>query len=362
MRERIRKHAKLGITAAALLVLSLLCLLLYAKTSGTLLSQRAAERWQGESEDEFAQISAFMPVDGRLTLEQVYTFRQAMATKLHEAALDIDNEDLLISDAWSAFGKLPVRSEHGKGEVAVTAVGGSFFDFHPLTLLSGSYLSPDELMKDRVLLDEETAWLLFGGTELEGMSFKINDQTFVVGGVVRREDDRFSKAAYSEGMGIFMSYDAYLALNDAAGIDCYEIILPQPVKGFAYSAVSEKFPLGTGELVDNSTRYGGFRLLKMLKDFGGRSMHASGVRYPYWENAARGSEDMCMALLALSLLFALLPLVLLSILAVSGLKRGKARLEEETLPTLKERVSEAVRVRQRRRWEKKHELEAGRGE
>ncbi len=361
MRERVKKHKKLLITAAALLLLCAACLIGYRAAARRLPSQQAAERWQGESEQEFAQISAFMPVDGELTLEQVYTFRQAMSTKLHEAALDIGSDDQLFTDAWSAFGKAKVESDHGKGEVAVTAVGGSFFDFHPITLLSGSYLSQNEVMKDRVLLDEETAWLLFGGTQLEGLEFRINGQPFVVGGVIEREQDGFSKAAYTGGMGIFMSYDAFLALNEDAGvgIDCYEVILAQPVKGFAYSAVSEKLPLGEGELVDNSGRYDAFRLLKMLKDFGARSMQTKGVAYPYWENAARRSEDACMALLAASILSALLPLAVVTAFAVGGFKRGKERLTEQTLPALTERTQEAIRVRQRKRWEKKHGIEAG---
>lgn len=61
-------------------------------------------------------------------------------------------------------------------------MGGNFFDFHPIRLLSGNYISPDDLMKDRVLLDEDTAWLLFGGTQLEGLSFKIDGVPFVVAG------------------------------------------------------------------------------------------------------------------------------------------------------------------------------------
>ena len=35
-------------------------------------------------------------------------------------------------------------------------------------------------MQDRALLDEETAWLLFGGTDNRAFSFKINGVPFVV--------------------------------------------------------------------------------------------------------------------------------------------------------------------------------------
>ena len=52
--------------------------------------------------------------------------------------------------------------------------------------------------------------------------------------------------------------------------------------------------------------------------------------------------------------FALFP----AVLSVCGLirlwKKGKEKLADEVLPDVSERVGEAVRVRQRRAWEKKH--------
>ena len=354
MREALKKHRRLLIWTAALLLLSLLCLFGYLRLSRLLDSQRAAERWKGDSDMDFAQVSAFMPGGTPLTLEQLYAFRTAMVAKFHEAALDVDNKNQLFSDAWSGFGKVKAAGSAGKGEVGVTAVGGDYFMFHPLRLLSGGYLTAEDLMKDRVLLDRETAWLLFGGTELTGLSLTIEGVPFVVAGVIEREDDAFSRRAYGSGMGIYMSYEAYALLNENAGISCYEVVMPQPVKGFAYTVATGKFPIGQGQLVDNSARYGFFTLLKAVKSWGSRSMQSSAVAYPYWENAARSTEDACSALLVLMLLSAAMPTVLAATVALRYGKRGKAKLEEDLLPRLKERTQESLRVRQRRHWEKTH--------
>ena len=186
MKARLKRYA-LPLAAAGLALLCVACLLAYGHLALLLDSQRQAERWQGESETEFRQLSCFMAVDEKLSLEQVYTFRKAMMDKFHEAALDIGTDSQLFCDAWCSFGSVKVASDQGKGEVSLIAVGGNYFDFHPIRLLSGNYISPDDLMKDRVLLDEDVAWLLFGGTELSGMSFKINGQPFVVAGVIERE-------------------------------------------------------------------------------------------------------------------------------------------------------------------------------
>ena len=90
-----------------------------------------------------------------------------------------------------------MASELGHGEASAIAVGGNFFDFHPIRLLNGTYLAESDLMKDRVLLDEDLAWLLFGGTDLQGMPMEINGVPFVVGGVVQREQDFASRRAYT---------------------------------------------------------------------------------------------------------------------------------------------------------------------
>lgn len=356
MHLALSKKKKFHILNWLLLAFALVCLLITVSISSPLYSQQAAERWQGEGELEFCQISCYIPEAEKLDVGKIFTFRYAMLDKFSEAALDVSSSQTLFSDAWSTGGKVKIASATGQGEVYAIAVGGSFFNFHPVRLLSGSYINETDLMQDRVLLDEDTAWLLFGGTELQGMSVKINGVPFVVAGVVSREDDRATDKAYTHGMGIFMSYEAYAALNENAGISCYELVMAEPVENFAYNFVDEKFPIGGGEIVKNTGRYSPEALLGIVKNFGVRSMQTHGVIYPYWENAARYIEDWC----ALLMLFAAVSLLLPAINALLWIRRtyrrGKRRLSENVVPRIKGSAEEAIRVRQRRRWEKKHGL------
>jgi hypothetical protein len=64
--------------------------------------------------------------------------------------------------AYSKLAKLTVRGETKSTEANVVAAGGDFFVFHPIKMLSGYYFSPDDLMQDRVVIDEDLAWQLFG--------------------------------------------------------------------------------------------------------------------------------------------------------------------------------------------------------
>jgi len=381
MKEFVRRlgKKKLILFAADLVLLlaALGCFLGIHRLSRLLPSQLEAERWRGGSDIEYVQVSCFISVDETVTLSQIGAFREAMATKLHEAALDVDTDDALTADAWSCSAKVSVSSALGKGDVYATAVGGEFFSFHPITLISGSYITADDLMQDRALLDEETAWLLFGGTDIQGMTFKINGVPFVVAGVIEREQDFATKRAYTDGMGIFISYDAWVTLNSSSGADsaaagdgtaaaaasaasastgiqCYEVVLPNPVKNFAVGVVQEKFPIGRGEIINNTERFKTENLWKLIKGFGTRSMQTRGVIYPYWENAARGVEDRAALLLLIGAAALVLPCVTALVYAVKYAVVGKRKLEEDVLPRWRDDAEEAIRVQGRRRWEKKH--------
>jgi len=116
MKTKLKRLA-LPLIALALAIISVAALLVYGHLANILDSQQQAERWQGDGDTEFSQISCFMSVDNLLTVQKIYDFRTAMLTKFHEAALDIDNDQQLFCDAWSSFGKVNVSSDQGKGEV-----------------------------------------------------------------------------------------------------------------------------------------------------------------------------------------------------------------------------------------------------
>lgn len=340
--------------AIVLLIAAALCFWGYRSNAALLSSQQAAQRWRGENEIPFAQVSCFMPVGGAVSEEEIYKFRSDMLTKLTEASFEVSADTPLIHDAWCGFGKAGIYNGQRRGEVHVTAVGGYFFDFHPINLVSGNYLSPDDLMEDRVLLDRHCAWLLFGSDDVAGMGFEINGQPFYVAGVFEREQDRFSRRAWGDSMGIYMSWEGWKKLSETAAISCYELTMAEPVEGFVYRATEEKFPIAAGEIVDNSYRFESGRLLKMLKNGASRSMRLSEAGYPYWENAARAAEDTCLIWLVAALVLAAMPVVFVIYIAIKAVVFGKAKLEDDYIPEAKEKISEAWRVRARKRWEKKN--------
>ena len=88
--------------------------------------------------------------------------------------------------------------------------------------------------------------------------------------------------------------------------------MPNPITGFAANYIREQ--LGADEketeVVENTTRYSLVTRLKLLTQFGTRSMNGKAIIYPYWENIARGYEDILMVMTLFELLFLLYPVIL----------------------------------------------------
>ena len=115
------------------------------------------------------------------------------------------------------------------------------------------------------------------------------------------------------------------------------------------------------EIVENSTRYRLSSLFKLLMQFGTRSMNGKAIIYPYWENIARGNEDILGLLLIFALLFFLYPAVLLLIVLIRAWKRRTwtARSVWLSIRDKIDRLRERHWAAQKRRKEKKS---AGAGE
>ncbi len=346
-RFTLSKKWILGMVNGLLALLALLCLLLLRSVCSTLPTMNAAQTWAGESGQPFAQHACFLPIDKQATEEDVWKFRQTVESKLTEASLEAPENGSLYTDAYSGSGTLNVVGERGSAQVKVLGVGGDFFRFHPLLLRSGSYLTGQDLMQDRVILDEELAWKLFGGMDLTGLTVTINQADYYVSGVVSREDDRYSSLAYTDGAGMFMAFSTLKSLSDSSGISCYEIVLPEPISAFGKNLIKESFPLNGGVLVQNTGRYSPGNLLNVLGDFGKRSMGVSGIIYPYWENAIRMTEDYAALLMTLTVLFALLPVITLTMLVVKLLQR----LLRKGTAAAKKKVSEGIERHREEKWQ-----------
>ncbi len=307
------KKIVLGISGGVSFLVFLILLFAANYLGRSQLSQTAASRWS--SEKNAAQISCFFSVDSGITEDRIIEFEHTVDGALADASVvqeSVNPGARLWADAYSADGSVTISTDKATLTANAIGIGGDFFLFHPLTLLYGAYFSGNDLMKDYCIIDADAAWQLFGSNDVAGMTVNIGGIPHIVTGVVERPSGRLAEAAGLDTTLVYVSYQTLSELGSSNGINHYEIVMPDPVTDFAVNFIREK--LGTEEkkteVVDNTARYGFLPRLKLLLQFGTRSMNGKAIIYPYWENIARGYEDILTVMTLFELLFLAYPSVL----------------------------------------------------
>ena len=278
-------------------------------------SQQMAERW--DSQGGAAQISCFFADGLNVEPNTIRGFEYTLDAQLKEASITASSDTArLWVDAYSAKGQISLSSERASVSVGAYGVGGDYFLFHPLALKTGSmYFSSDDLMQDLVLLDQNVAWQLYGSYDIAGQPITIGSgpdaHIGIVAGVVESESGWMNEQAGASAGTVYLSYEMLDHYGSHSGINAYEIVMPDPISGFAAGMVADHigFTAEQIQIVENSSRYSFGSLLAVLRQFGTRSMNAKAIIYPYWENAARGWEDVLAMLLMVQLLLLILPVV-----------------------------------------------------
>lgn len=275
-------------------------------------AQRMAYRWSGNK--DAAQVSCFFSPKAEVTEDTIKNFEYSLKNVLQEASITETSENpsaRLWVDAYSADGKITLVNGKNTLDANAIGIGGDFFLFHPLKLITGSYFSGNDLMQDYCIIDQDAAWQLFGSNDVVGMTVYIGNVPHIVTGVVRRPDSRMDKAAGLNSTVVYVSYETLAAYGTNNGINHYEIVMPNPVSGFAYDKVKEGIGVDEKnvEIVENTSRYSLVNRFKTIFKFGTRSMNGKAIIYPYWENLARGYEDIIALLTVIMILLLLYPVV-----------------------------------------------------
>lgn len=324
------KYIILGVLNAASAIVFAVFFLISSVIKDALPSQQARDRWAGGSAG-YAQVSFFIDKDRALSSRDILMFRSNLDEKLEEYAKPQDNPNAsaarVYADAYSTDeAGLSVTSDRSTVSATVIGTGGDYFIFHPLKMKAGYYYSDADTQADTAVIDEDLAWQLFGSSDVCGMRVLIGGRSFYISGVSMREDDFFSKKVYGERPRMYIPYEGFAAVSPSAAVTCYEVCLPSPVKGLGMETASESVSLQEDDViaVENSDRYSFERLWDFATSFGMRSVFSGGVSFPYWENAARITEDYMTVLFAVLLISLITPLLTLLYLGLKLIKNRKA--------------------------------------
>ncbi len=344
-----------------------------------LYSQYAGERW-GAGDIPYSEISVFYNKDSSITENDIKSVRTKINKKLYEDSFLKDKSDTRVwIDGYSGQTVRNVRKDGTTLEVNVYAVGGDFFLIHPIPLASGSYPDLESPDVNQILLDEYTAWNLFGGNNIAGMKVWIGERIFTVTGVVRVDDAAVSLQAYGNRNSVYVPINALNnnKENEAENVlaSCYEAVVPNSIRNYGLNTVAEAVGItfesdeekdkkrsfldfGGIEIVENTGRYDVSSLYNRFKNQKYINMKTNDIVYPYWENIARYEEAKGIRTLKVILGLLIIPMITL----VCGFiwlfnRRGVAA---KPFILLKDKVDTAIEDRKERNYEKL--LEAGQEE
>jgi len=287
-------------------ILGLILFLVVNKLIASQSTQQMASRWS--KENDTAQVSVFFSEKANVNENSLLEFGYQLDGKLAKEAITLEDKNpgaRLWAHTYSAPGSITVTSSKTTLSLDAIGVAGDFFLFHPLKLLRGNYFSGEDINQDYCVIDQDAAWQLFGSNNVAGQMLTVQGRTLVIAGVVERPTGKLENAAGLSKSIIYVSYSFLQEYGSAGSINHYEVLMPDPVAGFALKMVKENlsFDETMVDYVENSSRYTLWNRLKLISNMATRSMNGKAIIYPYWENLARGYEDIiarltiCMLLL-----------------------------------------------------------------
>ena len=252
-----------------------------------------AAQWQA-GDTEYVHVSAFISEDAQRTAESFLLMGSNVDNALAAVALVPENENArLWADAYSGEASVTVSNEYNTQTAIATCTGGDYFLFHPVEMLSGWYYSESDNTDTLVILDENLAWRLFGGTDIAGMALEINGYACTVAGVAKVPDNEDELAAYGEELRLYMSCSFYERQGQDINMTCYEALVPEPVTGFGLETIVAALGLSESqcELEEYTGRYSFKSCLETAEEYRQRTQRTNKIYYPWWENYAKGIDS-----------------------------------------------------------------------
>ncbi|MCM1525514.1 MAG: ABC transporter permease [Ruminococcus sp.] len=309
------KMKKFGIV---LLVLNILLLAAfggiyaYIASVGRKYSSDSAKRMWDNDKYTYSQISLYLDDKNGLDDMDIYGLRKKVEEKLEDSSV-LNAEDnpkgRLWIDCGSGDSSLSLISETGRCDVTVTGTFGDYFIFHPEKLIYGSYYTSDDVNSDRIIIDKECSWQLFGAVNTVGMPVTVDGKVCYVAAVTDVYTDEYDKYAYGSKPRAYIPYETLKWFNSGAKMTAYEVCIPNIVKDYAYTVVEEINPADekSSAVVDQSGRFGLLTLAKGRKDIRKSVMSQSSMNYPWFENRVRGGEINARFLAAPGLFLLIIP-------------------------------------------------------
>ncbi len=270
----------------------------YKRIAGGISMQSPEKRWSDDG-SAYAHIAVYFPETQSITLEDVDSYRNSLNLYIKEDGIEVKEGSRAYIDAYSAYGnvEISVTDRNTSCKTDVTYCGGDYFFFHPAEFLYGSGFGEDDTMRDKAVIDENAAWMLYGSTDICGKYMMMGDKMFYICGVVRSTE---------KNLNIYVPYNDKNNAEEKH-ITCYETVYPDLISDYAYKKVmslvnedtlfadeeSEKDDTSSADVINITDRFDISNIFGVVCSYGKRSMQTNAIIYPDWENECREAEDFC---------------------------------------------------------------------
>lgn len=345
--------------AAVNLVLLMIFGILYwrIKALGAANTADSAKRsWDG-GVYSYGQVSLFLAPESGLDLTSAYSLKQAVEGKLKDASVSKNPTPEEGKPQQTVEGRLWIDCGYGEASLTVKGIKGScdviaggtyndFFIFHPETLISGSYYTPDSINADTVIIDKQCSWQLFGGIDTAGLTVTINGREYRISAVVDCPYEGDALAAYGSKPRIYMPYETLCDIVPGTVMTSYEICIPNVVKDFPLTVMQDinPAPEEKSAIVDQTGRFDITTLFKGFNNISQSVIISSSLSYPWFENRIRTAEISAKIMAGLGVYLLVIPLLstvyglfMLTRLIAAGARAVRAKAEN----AYQKRISEA---------------------
>lgn len=232
--------------------------------------------------------------------------------------------DAYSSEAIASVNSIVDGKEIVNANASIVGVSGYYELFHPMEILSGSFLPEEQVQKDCVVINEQLAWALYRSADVEDQKIRIGDRVYQIVGVVKDSRNTYEDKAggtqarayiyfqeliyllppdpgesYDDMQAADMTDTANSEINyDRLAIQTYEMVLPDPIRNIALNDLKQS--LSTYQetspgffIVNNTGRFGLLRLYDRFFPIGEDQFLLQGYTMPYGEIAARSAEQKC---------------------------------------------------------------------
>lgn len=309
-------------SVAIALILRGICVI----AANRLTEQHIAKKWSPEG--GYSQISMFFNQDTAIDIQTLQSLEHQITDNLAQESITVTSQNpsaRLLTSCYFSEGQISLEAQYGKSQLSAYGVGGDFFDFHELKLISGDYFSKDDMNMDYCLLDELAAWKLFGSTDIDGQVVYMGDTPLIVKGVVDMPKGKLATAAGVKDCVCFIPYEFMDEHIGVSSITAYEIVMPSPVPGYASDKLSKNIGIAEENMfiVENTTRFSVIDLAKHFKTIGYSSIRTKAISFCWWENIARVYEDRLSILTIIYLVFAVYAVLTIIVLIVIFIIQNK---------------------------------------